>query len=485
MPTWPLETLRQWCRGHWIGPPPAPGAAAHGLSTDTRTLRPGEAFLALSGPRFDGHRFLGAAREAGAAALIVNTASAPPAEGAGNAPPILAVPDTRAALTDLATGHRQALAEAGTVVIAITGSNGKTSTRRLLATGLATLGPVTESPASFNNAIGVPLTLLAASPGDRFVVAEAGTSHPGEIARLGRLLAPDAAILTTLGAAHIGAFGSLEAIAAEKASLLEHVRPGGLAVVPGDGAAGARLAPHLGALSPALELIRFGRSAACPARLLHAESHPGRTTMRLRLDGAPGEHALTLPFTGLHHAQNALAALACACRLGGDPARLARALALAAPPPGRLTRHVPGPGGPAAVLDDTYNASPESLAAALEGLAGERPRPGGRRVLVLGDMLELGESAEAFHREAARAVAAAGVDRFIGIGPLATVTAAALEDPSGRPSVSSFPEADEAAIAGAVAATGEGDLVLVKASRGMRLERVVERLLDRGGRVGL
>ncbi|HYE02353.1 MAG TPA: UDP-N-acetylmuramoyl-tripeptide--D-alanyl-D-alanine ligase, partial [Phycisphaerales bacterium] len=407
MSFWAPESLRSAAGGTWLARPGRGPGPAHGLSTDTRTLAPGQAFLALRGEHFDGHAFLRAAVAAGAATLIIDRPAL--ADGVP-APPggVIAVPDTGRALLRLASAYRDQLERA--TVIGVAGSNGKTTTARLIQAVLATTFRGTAPAKSFNNAVGVPLTVLSADPDDEYLVCEIGTNHPGEIAELAGVVRPDIAVITSIGREHLEGLGSLAGVAREEADLLTYIRPGGVAVATADA---PELAPYLRCLP---EVITFGASAGAHLRLAgaaHELAPDGLVRLRLRVsDGrAPGgaEAAYLTPLLGAHNALNVLAALAVARRLGVPEAAIAAALAGARPAPMRLE---PQTAGGIALLNDAYNANPESMAAALRTLA-ELVPPGGRRVAVLGDMLELGPEEERFHREIGAHARARGVDVLV------------------------------------------------------------------------
>ena len=420
-------------------------SAVNGVSIDTRTLRPGDLFVALQGTS-DGHAHVAAAFARGAAGAMVHS------EAVGG--PTLRVPDTLGGLTALGRAGRTRFAGR---VVAVTGSVGKTTTKEMLRTVLAAFGPVHAAEASYNNHWGVPLTLARLPQTADFCVSEIGMNTAGEILPLARLVAPHLALITNIGTAHIGRLGSQQAIADEKAALLDGLLPGGVAVVPAD-------APHLDrVLSRAPgRVVRFGpagevRATAVDVRadgtLLHADVAGKAVLVRL---AAPGSHMAT----------NALAALAAVHGLGLDPARAAAALQGFAPVTGRgQQRDVGG----VLLLDESYNASAASVRAALSVL---RVVPAARRLAVLGDMLELGEFAEAEHAGLAEDVAQAA-DLLYACGPL-TRSLFDRVPPGLRGAHAGDAEALAPIVAGAVR---PGDAVLVKGSLGSRM-RVVVRALE-------
>jgi len=440
--------------GRWIN---AGSRRITGASLDTRGLAPGQLFVALRGERTDGHRFLAAAHEAGASAALVEDESA-------DAPadlPRLVVRDCRRALRSLAVAHRAELRESGTRVIGVTGSNGKTTTVRFIHAAVSAGGLVgSHAEKSFNNDLGVPITLLNAAPRGGFVVCEIGTSAPGEIADLASLAQPDIGVITSIGRAHLEQLGSVEGIAREKASLLDHVCPGGLMVVSAD-------APALRPLIP---------SGAVTVGIA------GDADVLVEFDGGVGHAAgeeLRPPLPGRHHAVNAAIAVEVAARaFGVDRNAAARGIAGAEPPAMRLTRAtVELRDGPVTVVNDAYNANPESMLAALEMLAaGDLDAPGTvRRVAVLGDMLELGEASAEVHAEIGRRL---GPMRER-IGLVCTVGRAMFEAKVAE--AAREPEATDHACARIAGLVRAGDVVLIKGSRGVRLERVAEAIAARAG----
>ena len=421
-----------------------------GVSTDSRTVRPGELFVALRGPRFDGHAFVAHAAGRGAAAALVE-------EEAGGALPLVVVDDTRTALGRLGRWWR---GRCGGPVVALTGSSGKTTVKELTAGILARTGPGIATAGNLNNAIGVPLTLCRIGPGHRWAVVELGASAPGEIADLAGLAMPDVGVVLNAGPAHLEGFGTVAGVARGKGELLEAVAArGGVAVYNADDAH----APLWRELAEgAREVVRFGLAADAEWT---ADWEPGPGGTRLRLRGPAGPLAeCRFPLLGRHNVLNALAAAAAAAAAGAVEEAILAGLEAAAPVPGRL-RPLSLPSG-ALLLDDTYNANPLSLEAGLEVLAALP----GERVLVLGDMAELGADAASWHEAAGRRARAAGVTALYALGDEAARAARAF-GPGGH----AF--ADHEALAAALeGALGPGMSVLVKGSRRMRMERLVQRL---------
>ncbi len=436
---------------------------AQGVSIDTRTLHPGDLFVALAGETGDGHAHVAEALAGGAGGCLVR-------EGAGlpDAAPLLVVADTLAALGALGAAGRERFEGS---LVAVTGSVGKTTTKEMLRCMLAACGPTHAAVASYNNHWGVPLTLARLPAESAFCVVEIGMNHAGEIAPLARLAGPDVAVITAIEAAHIGHLGSLEAIADEKAAILAGVLGGGTAVLPADTPMAARLA-HAAheaarALPGGLQLRRFGRTAegAQDTRLLDLHCDAEGSDVHASVAGV--EHRFRLAAPGAHMAMNALAALTAAAALGADLARALPALSGFTAVAGRGARRTLL-GGAATLLDESYNASSAAVRAALAVL---RLVPAQRRIVVLGDMLELGGHARAEHEGLAPEVAACA-DLLYACGPMTRHLLDAL--PASRRGAHA---PDSAALAPLVAAAlRPGDAVLVKGSLGSRMRVVVEAL---------
>ncbi len=443
-PLWTAAALRDATGGAM----PVPFDAA-GVSIDTRTLQPGDLFVALVGER-DGHAHVAEALARGAAGAMVHRTDSL-AEDA----PVLVVGDTLAGLTALGRAGR---ARFGGRVVAVTGSVGKTTTKEMLRAALSASGPTHAAQASYNNHWGVPLTLALLPPDAAFCVAEIGMNHAGEIAPLARLAAPHIALVTAIAPAHIGNLGSLEAIVDEKASIREGLQPGGVLVLPADG-------PFFGRMAAGGVVRSFGQAGG-DARLLGWEG-------RVRALVGGQEVAFTLDAPGEHMASNAVAALAVCEALGLDVARAAAALEGWSPVAGRGQQRR---AGDILLLDESYNASSASVRAALGVLRGMP----GRRVAVLGDMLELGAFGPSEHEGLADAVAR-DADVLYACGPLMRRLYDAVPDGHRGGHAP-----DSAALAPLVAgAVRPGDAVLVKGSLGSRMRLVVQRLegLQPGARV--
>jgi UDP-N-acetylmuramoyl-tripeptide--D-alanyl-D-alanine ligase len=424
----------------------------HAVSTDTRRLGAGDLFVALRGERYDGHDYLDRAAAAGAAGALVSRLSAA-------ALPQVQVDDTLRALQRLAADWRAGL---DLPLVAVTGSNGKTTVKQMLSAVLAGQGPVLATEGNLNNHIGVPLTLLRLRPEHRFAVVEMGANHGGEIALLARLAQPRVGVVTNAGDAHLEGFGSRDGVARAKGELFEALGAHGVAVINADDVYAGLWQQLAGAASR----ISFGLGATADVTAagiygLPVQA-PQRTAFELRAVGH--RTPVELPLPGTHNVTNALAAAAAALALGMDVDDIARGLSDVQPAVGRLTWRA-GPYG-SRLLDDSYNANPDSLEAGLALLA----QAGARRWLVLGDMAELGARAEELHLQAGHAARRHGVERVYALGRHARFT------------VTGFGGAaraydDAARLVADLRSEIEADVVLlVKGSRASQMERVVEAL---------
>jgi UDP-N-acetylmuramoyl-tripeptide--D-alanyl-D-alanine ligase len=437
------------------------GVPVSGVSIDSRTLGVGEAFFAIKGHRLDGHDFVREAASRGAACLVVHHVPDPIPAGV----PVVLVEDTTRALGRLAAYHRQRFA---IPVVAVTGSNGKTTTKEMIAAVLATRWRVLKPEASFNNQWGLPLTLLRLAPEHEALVVELGTNRRGEIAALAALAAPTVGVVTTVAAVHIEFLGSLEGVREEKAALVRALDREGCAVLNADDPRVAGMARDTAA-----RVLTYGRSASAAVRAV--EEVEDEAGLRVTIENLGRRRTVRLAFAGRHNVGNALAAAAAGVALGLDLDEIARGLEAARPLKGRCLWR---PAGDVLVLDDAYNANPASVRAALDTAVAHRR--GRRLIVVLGDMLELGEAAEAEHREVGRLVAAAGAAEFVGLGPhMAAAVEAARA--AGLAEAWAAPTSEEA-VAHLLKRLAPGDLVLVKGSRGMRMERVSDALVARLGR---
>lgn len=421
------------------------------VGTDSRNVKPGELFIALRGQRFDAHRFLGAARDAGAVAVMTDT------EGAALAPagmPRITVDNTHTGLTQLAYAWRSRFT---TPLVALTGSSGKTTVKEMLAAILREItdGAVLATRGNLNNEIGVPLTLLELRETHRCAVIELGMNHTGEISRLTRLARPDVALINNAGRAHIEYLGSEEAIARAKGEIFEGLFSDGTAVINADD----RYAGLWKELSNKNKCLSFGLTQ--PAEIT-ARYELGAQSSTLDITTPAGTVRATVNAPGLHNVRNALAACAAAFALDVPLEAFAAGLAQYAGVKGRLQRK-PAHAG-ATLIDDTYNANPESMRAAIDVLA----RTPGKRLLVLGDMGELGERAAACHTEIGEYARQAGIDALYALGNASANTAAAF-----GAGAQHFPRLEDL-LPAVKNALGPDTTVLVKGSRFMQMERVVE-----------
>lgn len=413
------------------------------VATDTRKLRGGELFVALTGDRFDGHDFLDGADAAGAVAAFVSQSRCA-------AIPMVKVKDTRLALGHLA-GHWRTRTTAP--VIAVTGSNGKTTVKEMIGAILGETGRGLVSAGNLNNDIGLPVSLLRVRAGDGFVVLEMGMNHIGEIDYLTRLAKPTIAVITNAAEAHLEGLGNVMQVARAKAEIFNGLRVDGVAVVNADDPHAAlwqeRAAPH--------RCVTFG---FCRQAQVSASFELQRSGAQLALRTAHGTTALNLPLAGKHNVLNALAAAATALEAGADLAAVKAGLEAMRPLGGRLQQRQ-GVNG-AQVLDDSYNANPGSLQAALEVLAAYPAE----RVLVLGDMAELGESAKRVHTQAGKLAKRCGIERLLAVGELTRYTVKEF-GPGGTHFASEHDLVQEL-----LHSMGSETTVLIKGSRCMGMERI-------------
>ena len=429
------------------------------VSIDTRTLAAGSLFVAIRGENHDAHRFLADALAAGASGLLVERADAVP-ESANVQ--VLVARDSTLALGALAAGHRASFSGP---VVAITGSNGKTTTKEMCAAILGQLGPCLATQGNLNNNFGLPLTLLRREAQHRTLVVELGMNHRGEIAPLAAIAKPTIGVITTIGSAHIEFLGSREAIAEEKGDLTAALAADGVAVLPGDEPLARAQAKRCRA-----RVVFFGRAAGCDVRAEDVRAEGDG--FAFRLIAASGELQLRAAGLGEPTVTNALAASAACLAAGASLAQLAVGLANYAPAKGRMQRVALASG--ALLIDDSYNANPQSMEAALASLA--RLRGAGRAFAVLGDMGELGAHAEAGHRGIGARAGELRLDGLFALGKFAPLVreaalAAGLDPARAHVSTSHIEIADALR-----SALRSGDVALVKGSRSMRMERVIEAL---------
>ncbi len=431
-----------------------------GVSIDTRTIGPGEAFVAIRGENHDGHDFVEAALKTGAALAVVSEERAQK-----ELAPLLIVPDDPlAALRRIGTAARFRMKGS---VVAVTGSVGKTGTTEMLRIALSALGPTHSPVGSFNNHWGVPLTLARMPEATRYGVFEIGMNHAGEIRPLTKLVRPHVAIVTTVGAVHLEYFESEVAIAEAKAEIFEGLEEGGTAILNRDNSWFDLLAER--ARENGARILAFGEHASADVRLVRAALKEDGSCVSAELAGTPVAYRLGAP--GRHLVLNSLAVLAACHALGADMARVVLALAEFRAPRGRGQRlRLTHPSGAFTLIDESYNANPASMRAALALLRQTSPDGRGRRIAVLGDMLELGRAAPSLHRELAQAVAESGADLVFLAGPL---MAGLWRDlPEQRRAAYAEKAADLEPIL--LKTVGPGDVVMMKASLGIRLGPVVE-----------
>ncbi|HEY0862382.1 MAG TPA: UDP-N-acetylmuramoyl-tripeptide--D-alanyl-D-alanine ligase [Pseudoxanthomonas sp.] len=448
----PLSLLAHWAGGELLGDDLVIGS----LTNDTRTLVPGSLYVALRGERFDGHDFAYDASMRGAAAVLVDHAVKVDV-------PQVVVPDTLLALARIAAGLQRDRVEK---TVAITGSNGKTTVKTLVVSILQRAGVTYFNPGNRNNEIGLPLAVIDAPDDADFAVYEMGAGKPGDIAYLTDIVAPEVALVNNIAAAHLERMGSLAGVAETKGAIYDALPADGTAVINADDA----FAEYFASRVPDRRILRFG---------LEATADLTARDIRATADGsdfvlvAPhGEVAVSLRLPGRHNVRNALAAAALAMACGVSLATIADGLSAAQPVAGRQVAHTL-PNG-AVVIDDSYNANPGSLIAAIETLVAASPQAGGEGWLVLGDMRELGADEAALHADMGARAKAAGLRRLYTLGPLSAAAAAAFGE-----GARTFQ--DHASLAAALRADlRAGVRCLVKGSRGSAMDRIVAALLSTG-----
>ncbi|MBW1645112.1 MAG: UDP-N-acetylmuramoyl-tripeptide--D-alanyl-D-alanine ligase [Deltaproteobacteria bacterium] len=442
-----------------------------GITADSRQVQPGNLFVCLAGERFDGHDFLPAAAAAGATAAIVAAGRQAALARLAPALTLLPVADPLAALGDLAAWW---LREMGPRVIAVTGSNGKTTTREMIAELLACRWRVHRNPGNFNNLIGVPWTIFTLRSDHQRLVLELGMNRPGEIARLATICRPAGVVLTNLAAAHLEGLGDLNGVAAAKAEIFTGLDEDGYVVYNADD---RRLAAMVTAAAAGrswtLLPVSLDADAPVPVRARQLRLGAAGSSFRLEIDGVAAPATLEIP--GRHQVGNALLAAAVAWQEGLAVGEIAAAVSRLTALPGRFRVWELPAGG--LLIDDTYNANPGSMRASLDAL--EEMGRGRPRAAVLGDMFELGAAAAALHREVGEYAGRRGLDLLLAYGPLAAELAAAAVA-AGMPAalVHHFqPGEEEAVCARLTALLPANGVVLVKGSRGMAMEKIVHRLL--------
>ena len=462
-PLWTVEAMAAAMGAQRQGA--LPPAAVPGLSIDSRTVEAGDAFFAIQGDSRDGHAFVESALQKGAGLAVVATGkrSTLPKDA-----PLLAVPDVLEGLRALA---RAARARSRAKLIGVTGSVGKTGTKEALRLALSSAGETHTSIASYNNHWGVPLSLARCRQSARYAVLEMGMNHAGEIAPLSRLTRPHIAIVTAVEPVHLEFFASVEAIADAKAEIFLGLEPGGAAIINRDGPHFARLQRHAKAAG-AERVVAFGEHKQADARLIKFALQPDSSTVLANILGAEITYKLGAP--GRHFVQNSLAVLAAASLAGADLALAALALSGLAPPSGRGARQsLQLPGGSALLIDESYNANPASMRAALALLGLTPVGPRGRRIAVLGEMLELGPQGNELHRALKDPIIDNAVDLVFCAGPLFQGLWEALpsERQGGYAVTSAALEAD------LLRNLRAGDAVMVKGSLGSRMRPIVKTLL--------
>ena len=448
----PLSLLAHWAGGELLGDDLVIGSLTH----DTRTLVPGSLYVALRGERFDGHDFAYDASMRGAAAVLVDH------EVKVDVPQVV-VPDTLLAIARIAAGLQRDRVEK---TVAITGSNGKTTVKTLVVSILQRAGVTYFNPGNRNNEIGLPMAVIDAPDDADFSVYEMGAGKPGDIAYLTDIVTPEVALVNNIAAAHLERMGSLMGVAETKGAIYDALPADGTAVINADDA----FAEYFASRVPDRRILRFGleTTADLTARDIRATAEGSDFV----LVAPHGEVGVSLHLPGRHNVLNALAAAGVAMACGVSLAIIAEGLSAAQPVAGRQVAHALANG--AVLIDDSYNANPGSLVAAIDTLAAASAQAGGEGWLVLGDMRELGDDAQALHADAGRRARAAGIRRLYTLGPLSAAAAAAFGE-------GAYAFESHAALAGALGADlRPGVRCLVKGSRGSAMDRIVATLLSTG-----
>jgi UDP-N-acetylmuramoyl-tripeptide--D-alanyl-D-alanine ligase len=463
-PLWTSAAMAEAMRASVQGAPPE---AISGLSIDSRSIAPGEAYFAIKGDVHDGHDFVTAALQAGAALAVVERAQR---DKFATDAPLLVVDDVLAGLVELAHAARARLKAQ---IIAVTGSVGKTSTKEALRRVLGAQGPTHASAASFNNHWGVPLSLARCPAAMRFAIFEIGMNHAGEIEPLVKMVRPHIAIITTVEPVHLEFFAGIEAIADAKAEIFAGLESGGTAVLNHDNSQFARLSRRAKKLGVS-RIVSFGVHKKSEARLLDVSLHATCSAVHADILGQDVTYKLGMP--GRHMAMNSLAVLAAAALAGADLALAALALSQVEPAAGRgVRRTLEVAGGEALLIDESYNANPASMAAALNVLGQAPVGPHGRRIAVLGDMLELGPTGAALHGGLLEAIKANHIDLVYCCGPLMRN----LWDALSTGKRGGYAGSAAALEAQAVAAIRAGDSIMVKGSLGSKMKTIVNALEKR------
>ncbi len=426
------------------------------ISTDSRHILPGDLFVALKGEHFDGHDFILDALARGAAGAIVSQGFFP---GVTNTDVVLiSVTDTLKALGDLAAYYRQKLP---THIIAVTGSNGKTTTKDMIHHLLSQCTKAAKSPKSFNNCIGVPLTIFELNRQIDFGIIELGTNAPGEIRRLSEIVKPHTAVFTNISETHLEGLGSVEGVAKEKGEMLDYIGKDGTLIINADNVWCDRIASNFSG-----RIVRFGINNQAQIK----GSNISRTDLGLAFT-VNDNFRVNVPFYGMHNVYNCLAALAVCYSLGFDIEKLSKTLLSFRLPAMRMDRQDMGN---IAVINDAYNANPQSMIAALNEYSEMKVH--GRKVFICGDMLELGNHAERLHKEVGIKVAHSGIDLLLTVGKLSRYVAeSASAHGMAKENTMCYDNLDEI-LASVVYYLKEGDTILIKGSRRIGLEGIQERI---------
>ncbi len=436
------------------------------ISIDSRAVKAGTLFVAIKGDRFDGHRFVDAAIKNGAAAALVSTAKSSELAGL----PLIVVDDALMGLVAIARAARQ---RSGAKIVAITGSAGKTTTKEMVAAILNRAGPAHASIKSYNNHWGVPLMVANLPASAKFAVFEIGMNHPGEIEPLTKLVRPHVALITSIAAAHIGNFANIEAIAMAKAEIFAGMEPGGTAILNADNDQIDILIKA--AKSRALKVITYGFAPNAGMRIENYEGDENGSRAQITMGADRFDLALDVP--GCHMMANAAGALAVAAHLGLDRQITLKALAAFTAPEGRGQTLRLGPKeNPLLLFDESYNANPASMRAALAVFANiAPPHGGGRKVLVLGDMLELGQQSKALHEDLCADLLLTGADKVFLAGPYMAGLAGSL---AGKIAIGGTAASGEEIKDMVLESLAYGDAVMVKGSKGVGLGQVVLAIRD-------
>jgi UDP-N-acetylmuramoyl-tripeptide--D-alanyl-D-alanine ligase len=472
-PFWTAASLARATGGKWVGAAPRGSLALTGVCTDNRATAPGCLFAAIRGEKHDGHAFAAKAVAAGATVVLADRPIAGPV-GA----PVMVVEDVRRALGRFAAAYRDYLGAQGAIFIAVCGSNGKTTTVRMIDAVLRSAHPGTASQKSYNNDLGVPLTILSAKPGDHFVLCEVGTNHPGEIDTLGAIVRPDMAVITSIGREHLEGFGDLAGVMREEGGIARHIKPNGTLMYA---EAPALPPPDARTFEGLLETFTNPFSSRCldkaywlrrvqPVEIPGAAGAPPRVGVQWKdLNGMQWR----APLAGEHNASNAMLAVWVGQAMGLENDAIAAALLKVEGPAMRQQIAI---AGPVTIVNDAYNANPESMLASLAAFP--QLTPGAqRRVAILGQMGELGASTAASHAEVlAAALAQPGIGAVIVVG--ASFAAAAADAPHGA-LLAVEPQMSDDAAQRLAAYVKPGDAVLVKGSRSQAMERVADAITSR------